>query len=346
MSQVPLSQRFVDVVHSVKKLESSSLRKDSKAFQDQLSETINDLESVKKTIQQLAMFSTNEEIEEVNTKDIQYLAIDFYLARALENSTKLRQQALQTSQTLYIQFLHSLENYGLLDRNQQERLDNFKESFNPTLSELRPDDPVKRRELKIANFKAEKEFNLKLSVLNDPTTNLENMDDEVVREIYTDQLKLQTLQAFQHIEANMMELEVLKHMPQPRLTEVKELDDREREREGSREANLKFTDKLESLSQPLLSKQGKVLRPFTIVSDRKQLQKKVFGTGQELPSMTVEEYLDYELANGGMVKPQEPEKEVDEDDMEAADKETYEKRDWDEFVEANPKGSGNTANLG
>ncbi|GME99772.1 unnamed protein product [Ambrosiozyma monospora] len=55
--------------------------------------------------------------------------------------------------------------------------------------------------------------------------------------------------------------------------------------------------------------------------------------------MSIEELVDQELANGGMVKPQEPEPEVDEDDMNAADKETYKKREWDLFTEANPRGS-------
>lgn len=37
---------------------------------------------------------------------------------------------------------------------------------------------------------------------------------------------------------------------------------------------------------------------------------------------------------------------VDEDDMDQADMETMKARDWDEFTEANPRGSGNTMNRG
>ena len=37
---------------------------------------------------------------------------------------------------------------------------------------------------------------------------------------------------------------------------------------------------------------------------------------------------------------------MDEDDMDAADRATMKARDWDEYVEANPKGSGNTLNRG
>lgn len=42
-----------------------------------------------------------------------------------------------------------------------------------------------------------------------------------------------------------------------------------------------------------------------------------------------------------------PEKEeIDDNDYEALDAETMKKREWDEFVEANPRGAGNRGNKG
>jgi hypothetical protein len=41
-------------------------------------------------------------------------------------------------------------------------------------------------------------------------------------------------------------------------------------------------------------------------------------------------------------RPTEP----DEDNLDKADAETMKAREWDEFTEANPKGSGNTINRG
>ena len=37
---------------------------------------------------------------------------------------------------------------------------------------------------------------------------------------------------------------------------------------------------------------------------------------------------------------------ADEDDFDKADQETMKQRQWDEFVEENPKGAGNTINRG
>ena len=66
--------------------------------------------------------------------------------------------------------------------------------------------------------------------------------------------------------------------------------------------------------------------------------------------MTIDEYLEEERKRGGMIDGGGPQSQqrplVDEDDMDKADEATMKAREWDEFVEANPKGSGNTMNMG
>jgi hypothetical protein len=66
--------------------------------------------------------------------------------------------------------------------------------------------------------------------------------------------------------------------------------------------------------------------------------------------MSIDEYLEEERRRGGIIDGGGPQSQirpqVDEDDMEAADRETMKAREWDEYVEANPKGSGNTLNRG
>jgi hypothetical protein len=66
--------------------------------------------------------------------------------------------------------------------------------------------------------------------------------------------------------------------------------------------------------------------------------------------MSIDDYLEEERRRGGIIEGggeasgRKPE--VDEDDHEKADEETMKAREWDEFKEANPKGSGNTLNQG
>ena len=101
---------------------------------------------------------------------------------------------------------------------------------------------------------------------------------------------------------------------------------------------------------PLLSKEGKPLQPFTITDKRSQIRQGVFRPGHSLPTMTIEDYLEEEKRRGGIIdgggESQRPAAEPDEDNMELADEETMKARAWDEYTEANTKGSGNTLNRG
>ena len=126
---------------------------------------------------------------------------------------------------------------------------------------------------------------------------------------------------------------------------------REREQDG-------YSDRLDgSMSQllknagtgPLLSKDGKPLQMFTLTDKRSQFQKGVFRPGHNLPTMSIDEYLEEEKRRGGVVQGGEQSgipPEIDEDDLDKADEETEKARAWDEYKENNPKGSGNTLNRG
>lgn len=223
--------------------------------------------------------------------------------------------------------------------------------------------PMARREMKISKFQLEKELNNKIKILDNKEI-FDKLDEEVVRKVRIDQILLAILDSIGILENLSMEREMLSNivgnsgddLQQLKIEGMQLLDD-DNDNSDSRKKNKSFdkgyTDKVENINannNPILSKEGKVLRPFTIVGSdlqRKELQKKVTGTGQVLPTMTVEELVDQELKNGGMVKPKEEEPEIDEDDYEWQDKETHRLREWDEFTDSHKKGSGNKmGNLG
>jgi immunoglobulin-binding protein 1 len=103
-------------------------------------------------------------------------------------------------------------------------------------------------------------------------------------------------------------------------------------------------------SGPLLSKDGKPKQPFTILGSRAEMAKNVFRPGHNLPTMSIDEYLEEERKRGGIIEGGGPSSGIppvpDEDNYEKADAETMKQRAWDEFTEANPKGAGNTLNRG
>lgn len=92
------------------------------------------------------------------------------------------------------------------------------------------------------------------------------------------------------------------------------------------------------------------MRPFTLLDTRQNLKKNVFRPDHALPTMTIDEYLEEEKRRGGIIEGGGAQSgiipEPNEDDLEAADAETMKARAWDEYVEENPKGSGNTLNRG
>lgn len=101
---------------------------------------------------------------------------------------------------------------------------------------------------------------------------------------------------------------------------------------------------------PLLDKTGKPLQPFTLMDKRTQLKDGVFRPGHNLPTMSIDEYLEEEKRRGGILDSSSGTTgqavDFDEDNDAHVDAATMKAREWDEFVEANPKGAGNTINRG
>jgi len=182
---------------------------------------------------------------------------------------------------------------------------------------------------------------------------LEN-DEQALRDLHMTNLALMVHQTFQSLESIAQELHILSLAPpMPPPGQVSQAPD---EREAGRRNRENYSDRLDSQlpglkwSGPILSSDGKPLRPFTMLDTRQRLQQGVFRPDHSLPTMTIDEYLEEERRRGGIIEGGGEQSgirpEIDEDDLEKADEETMKARAWDEFKEDNPKGSGNTLNRG
>ncbi|VEU21009.1 DEKNAAC101971 [Brettanomyces naardenensis] len=330
-----------------------------KIFVQKYSALLGQLKKLDSKVEQMHLFSSNESLDDISTENLKFLSIHYHMARFIQQfggfgndgtpDKKARLASLLEVNNLFMSYLHRTQDYNIIDKKQSDLLDSLKDSYHPELSEIEVKDPVMRRQSKIENYKKEKAFREALEVLQDRET-LENMDDEVVRKILVDQLRYYALKSFQDLEDNLMEVELLKNMTKFE-EEPTKTDEQDVRVKGKFDKG--YTDKLESIERPVLSKDGRVLRPFTIVpsKNREETRREVQGTGQKLPTMTVEEFVDHELKNGGMVAPSNTNEHEDnadrEDDYRYQDQETYRKREFDEFKDSHRKGSGNVkGNMG
>ncbi|GAB1733890.1 hypothetical protein NU195Hw_g7664t1 [Hortaea werneckii] len=332
----------------------------SSAFQDSLLSAIQLYEQCVSIADQISLFSPNESLEDIGTTELQYLLLNYRIAELILriNGRESRKANLQRAQKSYERYLKQLDNYDMLGKDDAALLEQYEESPN-TFSTAATNDAAARRDTKIRRYKEEKALKQKLEYMQHNPSVIQN-DEAAARELQLTNIAYCTHQTFASLESIGQELHILSMAPTSPPPDVSRQPSDSRER-GGREAADGYSERLDygshlsaGMRGPLLDKSGKPLRPFTLTaggqSKRQEFQNGVFRPDHSLPTMSIDEYLEEERRRGGMIDGGGPQSEVkpqvDEDDLDAADRETMKAREWDEYVEANPKGSGNTLNRG
>ncbi|KAF2873407.1 type 2A phosphatase-associated protein 42 [Massariosphaeria phaeospora] len=334
---------------------SSAYETNSPTFQEKLTTAIATYEQCLKLSEQISLFSPNETLDDVSSSDLQYMASSYHLAELVQKITSdvaARKLNLLTARGHYERFLKLLDSYDVLEKPDATLFEAYIEDRN-AFSTASTRDAAARRDAKIARFRQEKELKKKLAYLRQNPKLAEN-DEQMVRELYLTDLTFMVHQTFQSLESIAQELQIISLAPPapPHDQDVSAPDGRQ---DGRGDRN-KYSDRLDSqlpglkYSGPILSSDGKPLRPFTLLDNRQKLQKGVFRPGHSLPTMSIDEYLEEEKRRGGIIEGGGEQSgirpEPDEDNLLKADEETLKARAWDEFKEDNPKGSGNTLNRG
>ena len=331
----------------------NSFDSNSNTFQSNLQLAIQLYEQCLNIADHLSLFSPNESLEDIGTVDLQYLLLNYRIAElVLRINSRERKGNLQRSQRSYERYLKQLDDYDLLSKTDASLLEQYKESPN-TFSAASTSDAAARRETKISRFKEEKALKQKLEYLQKNPTTLQN-DDGMYRELQLTNVAYCTHQTFQALESIAQEMHILSMAPLSPPPDVTQRAPDTRERNGRYADG--YTERLDAphlsagMRGAILDNKGKPLRPFTLTSKRQDFRNGVFRPDHNLPTMSIDEYLEEERKRGGIIDGGGPQSgikpQVDEDDMELADRETMKAREWDAFVEANPRGSGNTLNRG
>jgi len=337
----------------------NSFDSNSSAFQENLLSAIQLYEQCVTIADRISLFSPNESLEDIGTSDLQFLLLNYRIAElVLRINGRERKANLQRAQKSYEQCMKQLDNYDMLGRSDSALFEQYQESPN-TFSTASTTDAAARRDAKINRFREEKALKQKLEYMQRNPSAPQN-DETAARELQLTNIAYCTHQTFQSLESIGQELHILSLAPPspPPDQTLRYSDARERNGRTTDSHNDRLDAPRNHLSAgmrgPLLDKRGKPMRPFTLTaggqSRRQEFQNGVFRPDHSLPTMSIDEYLEEERKRGGMIDGGGPQsqvtQQVDEDDMEAADRETMKAREWDEYVEANPKGSGNTINRG
>ncbi|GAA5941887.1 hypothetical protein JCM1841_005094 [Sporobolomyces salmonicolor] len=377
------------------------------AIQTLLQNTLSDLSLSSSLINHLGVLSPNETLDDINTADLRCLLVEALRGQlcllARTKGGRERVDYLVKAQEHFRKYAAQIEQYEVVAADKRSVF------AGPAASEM---DANKRRAGKIAQFKMEREIKGTLEELrkrrrerrprpavltsasaststsatpaepDDDNDFLSDDDDEsesVARPLLINLLQLHYLRAFAELSSVEQELELLEHgmkmseipSPSPHAGPSTSSSD-SRARKTDEEDTTWRLDKLAEKDGPVLSPDGKVLRPFVILpstsssssplSTRLRLQSEVFRPSHRLPTMTIDEYLEQQQELGNVLQGGGPSTsdEVDqarrdeqgekEDDTlrgyEAEEAGLKKIREWDEYTDTHRKGEGNMHNRG
>lgn len=277
------------------------------------------------------IISSNEDLEEIATRNLRFLLVPYLAAQALQSWQGTQSERLEKlqecSQELQAFFL-SMDRLSLLTPSERDRV------IDGTPDAIRT--PAQKREEKIARFKLEKAAEKRLQFLMERvrTREMGEDDEEGERECNIVVVKSAIRRALDLQESLSMELEILQYA------------------DGLRSRGIDPRERAER-TRPRGSPPGMNGMPstFRIVSQREEEREKVFRPSHSLPTYTVEEWGQIEAEQMARKQREQRENEItakrakeeeDSDGDEAVDRETMEARRWDDWKDDHNKGSGNT----
>ncbi|KAF9246397.1 TAP42-like protein [Melanogaster broomeanus] len=296
--------------------------------QELVRDALSDLIRLSSRVANLSLFSPNETLEDISTRDLVYLSVP-YIRAEVQNRLRTTDRDERMTNLMQIQshlrtYIYSLETFDIVSETERVLYAQQPSSIK---------DAAKRREVKIKQYKAEQDlrtrievirkrrrqlapketfndFDLAASLLPSPGTpsdddsEEDSETDDILRETTLLLLKLYYAQAYSQCDSMDQELELLRNAPPPPPPESPTDKRQNMTKEQEDLWKIETAPRLPG-GGPLLDSTGKPLRPFTILpagaSDRARLQAQVFGPGHRLPTMSIDEYLDIERQRGGII---------------------------------------------
>ncbi|KAF9110411.1 hypothetical protein BGX27_006370 [Mortierella sp. AM989] len=326
-------------------IQKSSLSSTSDEFQAKVNDSIRGFERSAAMVRQLSLFSENEFMDDISTKDLRFLLTEYYLGELfLKRVSQDRLKDLTISKEHFDHFILQCETHDVLSAQDKKYLEQITTDA--------PRDAATRRGEKIARFKREKEMRNQIEefhkVLGTTGSGYEGELSSELEDKFRDfvllHLQFAIFQTMEQLVGIQQEIPMLKQMHERKAAEsAGDTRVSNRSNEDTRDARVDDS-RIWNATGPLMDPSGRPLRPFVITNKRTEMMEGVFRPGHSLPTMSVEEYLHQEMERGNFLSggTEEPKKkEADDNDEEAVNAETIKARNWDDFKDDNPKGWGN-----
>ncbi|XP_074652952.1 immunoglobulin-binding protein 1-like [Tubulanus polymorphus] len=351
-SQRGLRDIFEDLWTIYTKLDSSDVASSSQSIQGSVVEGVEKCTRAVKMVNEISLFSDNEEIDEISSNEIRYFLLPGLLAY-FTNKTIAddRLEVVRKTRIYWMDFLRLCKSYGVvadsdvpaeLNETDDEKMNKTKSNSTRNSNRLADARAASdRRQAKIERFKKQKQTQQRLAELYKQVQK-GHVDEEVQRDYYLTLLNSWIDLASDELTSIDQEIPILEHM-----------------------AKMK-ADGTDLKPKAASDKPKKPFRPFILT--KTDVQKRVFGAGYpSLPTYSVEEFYEQQVQQGLMPGPEdvkafaaqanggnrseraavekdeiEKEQKIEKDDLETLTK----ARQWDDWKDDHRRGWGNRKNMG
>jgi hypothetical protein len=360
-----LSKRMENVR---RKIEEYGEKGYDKKYEDDWKKLLNELNDIKLKIYKEKIFSDNEEFKDIKTEDIKFMLVAFYQSELIQKFMVNRKNILEFALKFYDEFFKLLKSYDYLSKEQVKKYEKL--TYVPEEGEKEPKKTPKQsfqemsqnRTEKIEMYKYKKNLSEKLKKME---KDYEKLDDN--REYWVDYLNINIVKMFETIPSIKTEIDAIKYMekmkkenqnkpPESKNTEHKKIetltikspeDLLNLDPNNKLVQNLNFVTSFEpnkfqffNLGNGLQTLDEQILAQLP-----QNIREKVFKN-RNPTEMTVEEF--GELQKKRMEEEEKKHKEheknksdSDSDKEEVDDKKKKKAREWDDWKDDHPKGSGN-----
>ena len=338
-----------------------------KKYEDDWKKLLNELNDIKLRIYKEKIFSDNEEFKDIKTEDIKFMLVAFYQSELIQKFMVNRKNILEFALKFYDEFYKLLKSYDYLSKDQIKKYEKItyvpEEGQEPKKSPQQSfQEMSQNRNEKIEMYKYKKNLSEKLKKIE---KDYEKLDDN--REYWVDYLNINIVKMFENIPMIKMEIDAINHMEKMKKENPNKLpEDKNKEHKKIETLTIKSPEDLLKLDP-----NNKLVKNLNFVTSFEPNSFQFFNLGNglqtldeqilaQLPEnirervfrnrnpteMTIEEF--GELQKKRMEEEEQKHKEheknksdSDSDKEEVDDKKKKKAREWDDWKDDHPKGSGN-----